>query len=129
MLQAAQIANVEDRYSYIAMQVAEHVLHPDAHMFLQEDFYQVEPDVVAMIMMQLSLQAGLKTWDDCYKAAYAEMKQLHMQDTFLPKHWLERAYSIAEGNNFKIGYVSEGKTRQDDKSTNHCRRKRTGLGR
>jgi hypothetical protein len=29
-------------------------------MFVQDDFYQAEPDVVATIMTQLSLKAGLK---------------------------------------------------------------------
>jgi len=78
------------KYSYAAAQIAEQVLHPDAHMFVQQDFYQTEPDVVAMIMTQLSLRAGLKTWGDKgYDAAYAEMKQLHMRDTFSPKHWKE----------------------------------------
>jgi hypothetical protein len=36
-------------------------------MFMQEDFYQAEPDVVAAIMTQLLLKAGLKE--------------------FKPKHW------------------------------------------
>jgi hypothetical protein len=31
----------------------EGVLNPDAHMFVQEDFYQAEPDIVAAIMTQL----------------------------------------------------------------------------
>ena len=31
-------------------------------MFVQEDFYQYEPDVVAIIMTQFSLKAGLKEW-------------------------------------------------------------------
>jgi hypothetical protein len=57
---------------------------------VQEDFYQAEPDVVTTIMMQLSLKAGLQCWGDHgYNAAYAEMKQLHMRDTFSPKHWEE----------------------------------------
>ena len=78
------------KYSYAAAQIADEVLHPDAHTFVQHDFYQAEPDVVAMIMTQLSLRAGLKTWgDQGYEAAYAEMKQLHMRDTFRPKHWKE----------------------------------------
>jgi hypothetical protein len=29
-------------------------------MFVQDDFYQAEPDVVAAIMTHLSLKAGLK---------------------------------------------------------------------
>jgi hypothetical protein len=32
------------------------------HMFVQDDFYQAEPDVVAAIMTQLSLKSGLKEW-------------------------------------------------------------------
>jgi hypothetical protein len=87
---ATQIAMNEGKYEYCALQVAHDVLHPDAHMLAQEDFYQAEPDVVAMIMTQLSLKARLRHWGDRgYDAAYAEMKQLHMRDTFSPKHWEE----------------------------------------
>ena len=61
-------------------------LHPDLHrQFCQVDM-QEQPDVVAVIMTQLSLKMGLKTWK--YKgrlAAKAEMKQLHTCDTFIPK--------------------------------------------
>ena len=52
------------KYDYVAAQVELNVLHPDAHMFMQDDFYQMEPDVVATIMTQLSLKAGLKTWGE-----------------------------------------------------------------
>jgi hypothetical protein len=53
------------KYSYAATQLESHgVLHPDAHMFTQGDFYQSEPDVVAMVMTQLSLKVGLKAWGD-----------------------------------------------------------------
>ena len=63
-------------------------IHPDAHMFVQEDFYQAEPDVVAAIMTQLSLKVGLRTWGDkAHTAARSEMKQLHFRNTFKPKHW------------------------------------------
>jgi hypothetical protein len=66
------------------------VLNPDAHMFVQEDFYQTEPDVVAAIMTQLSLKAGLKEWGDkAFTAAQSEMKQLHFHNKFNPKHWIE----------------------------------------
>ena len=66
------------------------VLYPDAHMFAQTDFYQSEPNVVAMIVTQLSLKAGLKRWGErAHKAAHSEMKQLHFRDTFRPKHWHE----------------------------------------
>ena len=79
----------DSRYAYAAAQL-EHqgVLNPDAHMFVQMDFYQAEPDVAAAIMTQLSLKAGMKKWGEhgC-KAAYAEMKQLHFWNTFKPKHY------------------------------------------
>ncbi len=77
------------KYSYAVAQLESHggVLHPDAHMFTQGDFYQSEPDVVAMVMTQLSLKAGLKAWGDkTHIAARNEMKQLHMRDTVKPKH-------------------------------------------
>jgi hypothetical protein len=57
-------------------------------MFIQEDFYQSDPDVVAHIMTQLSLKSGLKQWGDkAYAAVTSEMKQLHFRNTFKPKHW------------------------------------------
>ena len=66
------------------------IIHPDAHMFTLTDFYQSEPDIVAMIMTQLSIKVGLKRWGDtAHKAAYSEMKQLHFRDTFRPNHWNE----------------------------------------
>jgi hypothetical protein len=50
------------KYSYAITQLETHgVLHPDSHMFVQEDFYQSDPDVVAhVIMTQVSLKSGLK---------------------------------------------------------------------
>ena len=79
------------RYDYAVAQLAQQgVLHPDAHMFVQEDFYQAEPDVVAMIMTQLSLKVGLKEWGEAGRAAaHSEMKQLHLRNTFKPFHWRE----------------------------------------
>jgi hypothetical protein len=63
-------------------------------MFLQEDFYQSEPDVVAAIMTQLSLKAGLKAWgEQGVIAACSKMKQLHFRDTFKPKHWRELSHT------------------------------------
>jgi hypothetical protein len=59
-------------------------------MFVQEDFYQSDPDVVAHIMTQLSLKSGLKQWGGkAYAAVTLEMKQLHFRNTFKPKHWSE----------------------------------------
>jgi hypothetical protein len=49
------------KYSYVVMQLETHrVLHPDSHMFVQEDFYQSDPDAVAHVMTQLSLKSSLK---------------------------------------------------------------------
>jgi hypothetical protein len=79
------------KYSYAVTQLeSQGVLNPDAHMFVQEDFYQADLDVVAAIMTQLSLTAGLKEWgDEAFTAALSEMKQLHFRNTFKPKHWRE----------------------------------------
>jgi hypothetical protein len=76
------------KYSYAIMQLETHgVLHPDSHIFVQEDFYQSDPDVVAHIMTQLSLRSGLKLWGDkAYAVVTLEMKQLHFCNTFKPKH-------------------------------------------
>jgi hypothetical protein len=72
-------------------------------MFSMVDFYQSEPDVVATIMMQLSesamltqlsLKAGLKEWGkEGHTAAHMEMKQLHLRNTFKPKHWRELSHT------------------------------------
>jgi hypothetical protein len=79
------------RYSYAVTQLENFgTLNPDAHMFVQEDFYQTEPDVVAAIMTQLSLKSGLKEWGDrAREAVESEMKQLHFRNTFKPMHWSE----------------------------------------
>jgi hypothetical protein len=55
-------------------------------MFAQDDFYQAEPDVVAAIMTQPSLKAGLREWGDKAHGCYIEMKAA-FQETFKPKHW------------------------------------------
>jgi hypothetical protein len=59
------------KYSYAVTQLeSQGVLNPDAHMFVQEDFYQSDPDVVAAIMTQLSPKAGLKEWrEEAFTAA------------------------------------------------------------
>jgi hypothetical protein len=79
------------KYSYAVTQLeSQRVLNTDAHMFVQEDFYQAEPDIVAASMPQLSLKAGLKEWyDQAFTAAQSEMKQLYFCNTFKPKHWRE----------------------------------------
>ena len=46
----------DSKYSHAVMQLETHgVLHPDSPMFVQEDFYQCNPDVMVHIMTQLSL--------------------------------------------------------------------------
>jgi hypothetical protein len=79
------------KYSYAVTQLeTQGVLNPDAHMFVQDDFYQAEPKIVAAIMTQLSLKAGLKEWgDQAFTATRFEMKQLHLRNTFKPKHCRE----------------------------------------
>jgi hypothetical protein len=83
------------KYLYAVVQLESHgVLHPDAHMLTQHDFYQSGPDVVAMAMTQLSLKARLKAWGNkTHTAARNEMKQLHMRDTFKPMHWRELSHT------------------------------------
>ena len=72
------------RYAYAVTQLGkEGVMNPDAHMFVQNDFYQAKPDVVAAVMTQLSLKAGLREWGvTAHTAVKSEMKQLHMRETF-----------------------------------------------
>jgi hypothetical protein len=83
------------KHSYAVTQLESlGVLHPDAHMFVQDDFYQSDPDVAAMVMTQLSLKAGLKEWgDSAWDAAHNEMKQLHFRDPFKPLHWRELSHA------------------------------------
>jgi hypothetical protein len=51
----------ESKYSYAVTQLeSQRVINPDAHMFVQEDFYQADPNVMATIMTQLSLKSGLR---------------------------------------------------------------------
>jgi hypothetical protein len=54
-------------------------------MFVQEDFYQSDPNVLAHVMTQLSLRSGFKQWGN--KVVKSEMQQLHFHDMFKPKHW------------------------------------------
>ena len=63
-------------------------LHPDSYRQFCQVEMQEQSDVVAVIMTQLSLKMGLKTWKDKGRsAAKAEIKDLHMQDTFIPKRY------------------------------------------
>jgi hypothetical protein len=56
-------------------------------------------------MTQLSLKAGLKEWvDQAFTAARSEMKQLHLRNTFKPKHWRElnqvQCHTVLESHMF-----------------------------
>jgi hypothetical protein len=76
-----------NRYSYAAAQIAAGVLNPDAHIFMQEDFYQCDIDVAATVLAQISLKQALKLWgDDAKRAVEAEAKQLHWRKSFKPVH-------------------------------------------
>jgi hypothetical protein len=72
------------KYSY-ATTVLEPTIHPDAHIWKDSEISQ---QVVAAIMTQLSMKAGLKQWGkQARDACVAEMYQLHMRDTFEPLLW------------------------------------------
>jgi hypothetical protein len=79
------------KYSYAVTQLeSQGVLNPDLHMFVQEGFYQAEPDFVVAIATQLSLKAGLKEWgEEAFMVAQSEIKKLHFRNTFKLKHWRE----------------------------------------
>ena len=50
----------KSKYAYAVTQLESHgALHPDARMFFQTHLYEAEPDVVAVMITQLSLVAGL----------------------------------------------------------------------
>ena len=49
------------KYSYAITQLeSQGEIHPDAHIFAQEDLYQAEPKVMISIMTQFSIKYGLK---------------------------------------------------------------------
>jgi hypothetical protein len=55
---------------------------------LEKSKFEYDPRVVEMIFTKLSLKAVIKAWGkDATNAAEAEMKQLHWQNSFMPKLW------------------------------------------
>jgi hypothetical protein len=102
------------KYSYAVTQLENQgVLNPDAHMFVQDDFYQAEPDVVAAIMTQQSLKAGLKEWGDrAFTATRSEMKQLHLRNMFKPKNWRELS-QVQRDEKIKGRTVAGGNKQRD----------------
>ncbi len=83
------------KYAYAVSQLEDQgVLHPDAHTFVQQDFYSAEPNMVAAIMTELSLKRGLREWGDrALSVVTSKMKQLHMRDTFKPLHWKDLSHT------------------------------------
>ena len=79
------------KYAFAVTQLENHgAMHPDLHMSFCQNMIEEQPDAVAAIMTQLSLKAGMKEWGGkARKAAYSEMKQLHLRTTFRPMHWKE----------------------------------------
>ena len=83
------------KYSYAVTQLeSQRELNLDAHIFVQEEFYQAELEVVASVMTKLSLKSGLRAWGDkSYTTVQSEMKQFHFRNTFKPKHWRELTHT------------------------------------
>ena len=69
------------------------LIHPDAHMFVQEDFYQAKSKDLISIMTQFSLKAVLKYWrDKAHPESKSGMKQLHLGNTSIPMHRSDLKY-------------------------------------
>ena len=69
------------------------LFHPDAHMFTQEYFYQVKPEVVIAIMLQFSFKSGLKEWrDKAHSASKINMNQMNIRNNFITMHRLDLTY-------------------------------------
>ena len=53
------------------------VVHPDAHAFVQHEFFESDAAVTVKLMSQVSLKTALKLWgEDARSAAEAEVKHL-----------------------------------------------------
>jgi hypothetical protein len=81
----APIAGVR-RSSRTKLQTASYVPSMKGQKYNEALFNQMQmesPKIVATVMTQLSMKAGLKAWGDPAKSAVKEeMQQLHMRDTF-----------------------------------------------
>lgn len=78
------------RYATALTMLESGTMVPDQHYDFFNQMQKDSPEVVAEVMTQLSLKAGLKAWGkDAKKAVYTEMKQLHIRNTFRPRHWNE----------------------------------------
>ena len=59
------------------------VIFPEAHAFLQHEFYESDPIVVSTVMSQVSLKTAMKLWVKVYRSeAEAEICQLHWLDSY-----------------------------------------------
>ena len=66
----------------------EETLHPYSHMFIFQELIDEIPDAEAVIMMQLSLKAGLNCWKGKGQAAAIYyMNQLHFRYIFKSNHY------------------------------------------
>ena len=78
-----------NKYETVNTQVeCEETFNPDAHMFLCQEPVGEVFDVESVIMVQLSLNAGMQQWKGKGQATdISETKKLHFKDTFKPKHY------------------------------------------
>ena len=79
-------------------------LHTDARLMFNLSVEE-QPSVFLSIMAQLSLKVLLKTWGEkVSKAMKSDMKQLHLRDTFEPRHFHELSakgeYEVLESHMF-----------------------------
>ena len=77
------------RYATALAQIQkDEAIRPEKHLTFFEHMQAVEPKLVAKIMTQMSMKAGLKAWGKkANDATYNEMYQLHWRDTFKPRLW------------------------------------------
>ena len=77
------------KYGYAVTQLSdEGIIFPEAHAFVQDEFYNSDPVIVATVMSQVSLKTAMKLWGkDARSAAEAEIRQFHWRDLFKPVHW------------------------------------------
>ena len=61
-------------------------LHMDVHMLFMKS-QEEQPYTMTVIMIKLSLKAGLKEWGTkSHNAVHSKMRQLHFRHTFKPIH-------------------------------------------
>jgi hypothetical protein len=82
-------------------------------MFVQEDFYQANPDVMALVMTQLSLKSGLKWWGNKQGVCSGNIRD---EATTFPEHIqtkaLEWANKDTAPDGVRISHGSQGEVRQ-----------------